>query len=46
MKTDKRHLALAVASLGAAFVAVSGPATADEDALLFESRNVVGSFAA
>ena len=46
MKTCKRHLALAVAALGAAFVAASGPAIGDEDALLIESRNVVAGFAA
>lgn len=46
MRTAKRHLGLAVAIFGAAFVPVSGPATADEDELLAESRNVVASFAA
>lgn len=46
MRTAKRHLGLAVAIFGAAFVPVSEPATADEDALLTKSRNVVASFAA
>ena len=46
MRTAIRQLGLAAAIFAAAFVPISGPATADEDALLAESRNVVASFAA